>query len=115
MSKGQLIELCKISDLQDPGSMGFDIEVNGREVNLFVVHKYGEFFAYINSCPHRRSPLEWQEHEFLDTDKDFIQCSTHDALFEIPTGLCIKGPCVGESLSPIRIEQQADSLHVRLG
>jgi len=70
---------------------------------LFVVHKDGAFTAYINSCPHTGVNLEWQQDQFLDLDNAFIQCSTHDALFEVDSGICIAGPCVGDSLEPVEL------------
>jgi nitrite reductase/ring-hydroxylating ferredoxin subunit len=36
-------------------------------------------------------------------DNMFIQCSTHDALFEIDTGVCIAGPCVGDHLQAVEL------------
>lgn len=30
-----------------------------------------------------------------------IQCATHGALFEIETGHCIAGPCLGQNLQKI--------------
>jgi nitrite reductase/ring-hydroxylating ferredoxin subunit len=32
-----------------------------------------------------------------------IQCSSHGALFEIDTGLCLAGPCPGARLRPIEL------------
>ena len=68
-----------------------------------MVHRDSRFTAFINSCPHTGVNLEWQEDTFLDLDKSFIQCSTHDALFDITSGECIFGPCVGDYLIPIQL------------
>jgi nitrite reductase/ring-hydroxylating ferredoxin subunit len=95
--------LCTVSDIEDPGSRGFEVGSGRRVRELFVVHRDGEYHGYINSCPHTGVNLEWQEDRFLDMDKSFIQCSTHDALFEIDTGLCIAGPCVGDRLTPVEL------------
>ena len=95
------IPLCQTDAIADPGSRAFECKLGRRTVSLFVVHKDGQFSAYINSCPHTGVNLEWQEDQFLDMDNMFIQCSTHDALFEIDTGRCIAGPCVGDSLDPV--------------
>ncbi len=95
------IPLCQTDEISDPGARSFEINQGRRTVSLFVVHKDGDFNAYINSCPHTGANLEWQENQFLDMDNSFIQCSTHDALFEIDTGMCIAGPCVGEGLQPV--------------
>ena len=39
---------------------------------------------------------------FLDRSGRHILCSTHGALFRITDGRCIKGPCLGASLVPLR-------------
>ncbi len=95
--------LCQTDDIPDPGSKAFELKQGRRTISLFVVHKDGSFKAYINSCPHTGVNLEWQEDQFLDMDNMFIQCSTHDALFEIDTGACIAGPCVGDSLETVEL------------
>ena len=104
--------LCRAEDIDEPGSMGFEIDHDGDRIELFVVRKWDEFHAYINRCPHQGTNLDWQEHQFLDRGNDFIQCATHDALFEIPTGLCVNGPCVGASLEPVALSQADGELVV---
>ena len=108
------IPLCQTEEISDPGSKSFEIEQGRRKLSLFVVHKDGKFSGYINSCPHTGVNLEWQEDQFLDMDNMFIQCSTHDALFEIDTGLCIAGPCVGDSLEPVDLVIEDGQLSVQL-
>ncbi len=98
--------ICPLERLSDPGSYGFSLEFDGKRVNGFVVRRDSECFAYVNSCPHTGSPLDWVEHQFLDLDGELIQCAVHDARFLIETGECVFGPCPGASLEalPIRIE-----------
>ncbi len=108
------VQLCSTDSIEDPGSHAFSIEHDNKRIDLFVVHQWGEFHGYINSCPHTGVNLEWQEHQFLDRGNEFIQCSTHDALFEIPTGLCIHGPCVGASLEPVTLEISDGNIEVVL-
>jgi nitrite reductase/ring-hydroxylating ferredoxin subunit len=95
--------LCQTSDIEDPGSKSFEVKVQNETRSVFVVHKDGQFYGYINECPHTGANLEWQEDQFLDMDNALIQCATHDALFTIDEGLCIAGPCNGDSLTPIEI------------
>lgn len=106
--------LCKTSDITDPGSKGFELENDGQPVNVFVVHKDGNFYAYINSCPHTGVMLEWLENEFLDIENNFIQCSTHGALFEINSGHCVAGPCAGDHLTPIKHHIRDNDLYIDL-
>ena len=98
--------LCKISDIEDPGSKSFELKIKRKTQSIFVVHKDGKFYAYYNKCPHTGATLEWQQDQFLDLGKALIQCATHDALFIIDSGDCISGPCSGDSLQslPLIIE-----------
>jgi nitrite reductase/ring-hydroxylating ferredoxin subunit len=101
-----LIFICALDRLSDPGSYGFSLDCGDEQVAGFVVRRDGECFAYRNSCPHTGSPLDWVDHQFLDIEGALIQCAVHDARFLIDTGECILGPCPGESLEslPIRID-----------
>jgi nitrite reductase/ring-hydroxylating ferredoxin subunit len=96
--------LCPTSDIPDPGSKSFQLEDNNDTLDIFVVHKDGEFHAFINRCPHTGVNLEWLEDQFLDRNLSFIQCATHGALFEIDTGHCIHGPCAGDKLMAVKIK-----------
>ena len=91
-------KLCHISELNDPGAMGFDLEPP-----VFIVRKNDHVYGYINKCPHTGVNLEWQEHDFLNIDKTFIQCSLHGAIFSIESGSCIHGPCNGTGLKSIEL------------
>jgi len=93
--------LCQATEIDDPGSRAFELNYRGEPLDIFVVHSNAGFYAYVNSCPHTGVNLEWQEDRFLDHDKAFIHCSTHDALFRIDTGLCVAGPCVNQSLQSL--------------
>lgn len=92
-----MIELCTAQELEEGQSLGFDLP--GKPV--FAVRKDGEVHVYRNECPHLGVALEFQENEFLDLDGALIQCSTHGALFEIESGLCLAGPCQGDHLTKV--------------
>jgi nitrite reductase/ring-hydroxylating ferredoxin subunit len=68
--------------------------------------------VYLNRCPHLGIPLHWEEHGFLDDANALIRCSTHGALFEKHTGLCIQGPCRGESLWQITCAINAGNVEI---
>lgn len=101
-------QLCHIDDVTDPGAKGFSVKQGRKERLVFVVKKDGEVYAYENECPHAGINLEWQEDDFLDMDKNLIQCSVHGALFKIENGDCMGGPCNGEGLTPANIELDDD-------
>jgi ketohexokinase len=96
--------LCRLEDLEDPGSRGFQVRLaDGTEVACFVVRVGDQAFAYHNRCPHTGAPLEWHPHQFLDVSGGSIQCALHGALFARDTGRCLQGPCAGDALSPLPV------------
>jgi len=104
--------ICSLQRLDDPGSYGFSLEVNGEQIEGFVVRRDNECFAYRNSCPHTGSPLDWVDHQFLDVEGALIQCAVHDARFLIESGECVMGPCPGESLEALPIRVQDDNVYL---
>ncbi|MFQ6350451.1 Rieske (2Fe-2S) protein [Pseudomonas sp. R11F] len=102
--------LCPSETLAPNSSRGFDID--GRK--LLAVRRDGIAYFYINRCPHRGIPLEWQPNQFLDSSASLIQCATHGALFLVESGECIAGPCAGESLTPLLGREDEQGLWVEL-
>jgi nitrite reductase/ring-hydroxylating ferredoxin subunit len=100
-SAGTLV--CRLDELQDPGSRGVSVRQGGRLLDVLVVRRGRQVFCYLNSCPHTGSPLDWVPDQFLSLDKHHIQCATHAALFRIEDGICIAGPCSGDALTPVPV------------
>lgn len=98
------MRLCRLADLEDPGSKGFNLGEPGRPRALFLVRQGEQVYAYENHCPHAGSPLDWLPDRFLSADQRHIQCATHDALFRIEDGLCVAGPCPGQRLRSLPLE-----------
>jgi nitrite reductase/ring-hydroxylating ferredoxin subunit len=96
--------------IEDDDAKGF--EVDGH--SIFVVKKDGQFHVYVNSCPHIGITLEFQPDQFMDADRQFIQCANHGALFEPDTGYCVAGPCSGKSLTPVSHEIRDDAIYIAL-
>jgi len=92
--------LCNLKDIVSPGGKGFRV---GRRERFFIIRKNNKVFGYINICPHQGTPLDWKNDVFLTFKKDYILCATHGAMFEIETGECVGGPCLGRMLVPIKL------------
>ncbi len=101
--KRQRQRLCRLDELDDPGSRGVSFERGGERVAAFVVLHDGQVRAYENRCPHTGAPLDWVEHQFLDAEGALIQCAVHDARFKIDDGRCVAGPCAGDALTPLPV------------
>lgn len=96
-------ELCLLDDIPVAGACGFRID----NLQILAVRLAEESVrVYLNRCPHLGVPLQWQEHRFLDNEGRHIQCSTHGALFDPDTGLCVQGPCRGENLLTLECHLQ---------
>jgi nitrite reductase/ring-hydroxylating ferredoxin subunit len=70
----------------------------------FLVRTSKGVAAYVNNCPHAGHPLNFKADKFLTPDRNLILCASHGALFTRDGGLCIAGPCPGQSLTPVPIE-----------
>ena len=99
----QTIQLCTASEFPEIGVKGFSLSDNETQQDIFVIRQNNQWQAYQNSCPHLGLPLNWQTDQFFDDKKAYIQCAVHGALFRIKDGLCIWGPCIHQSLSPILV------------
>lgn len=98
-------------ELQTIDSRGFELIESSLEHDIFIVRNGNTVSAYENSCPHNLSPLNWSEDMFLSDDNEFIQCASHGALFELDTGKCIYGPCMGQALQSVNIEIDDDIIY----
>jgi nitrite reductase/ring-hydroxylating ferredoxin subunit len=90
---------------------GFDPAGTGRDT-VFLVRRAG-LRAYRDECPHwAGTPLPWRKDAYLNGRGTRIVCSAHGAQFEIETGMCVLGPCVGEALIalPVTVTPQGDVL-----
>jgi nitrite reductase/ring-hydroxylating ferredoxin subunit len=104
----KLHRLCHTDEIPAEGSKGFAV----GNTALFAVKKTGRIFLYRNRCPHVGIALEWVEDQFLDVSKTLIQCANHGAQFDIVTGECVAGPCVGQALSPVSFIIEDDYLFI---
>lgn len=95
--------ICRQDELADPGAREFDICLGEETVSGVILHWQTHWYAYRNSCPHTGISLNWLPHQFFDIGGEFIQCSTHGALFRPEDGFCIRGPCLGRSLESLPV------------
>ena len=68
--------------------------------------------VYVNACPHIGTPLDWVPDRFLSADGSRIVCATHGAEFAIADGECLRGPCLGDRLEPVKIQIKDGTLFV---
>ena len=104
--------LCKTTALDATGAKSLNIEINGVPLDIFLVRDDNGIYAYIDRCPHKGTPLEWQEDHFLDDNREHIVCATHGAKFHIADGYCFDGPCAQQSLSALPLEIENGDIYL---
>ncbi len=69
---------------------------------MLLVRQGGGLHAWRDACPHvDGAPMAWRKDAYLNGDRSRIVCSAHGAQFDIATGLCMLGPCLGQSLTRV--------------
>ena len=99
-----MIRLCALDDVTDGDSAAFFAEQDGRMQGYIVVRQGARAYVYLNSCPHIGAPLDFTPGQFLTSEKDYILCSSHGALFRIEDGHCVSGPCAEQKLTAVSID-----------
>lgn len=98
-----LIKLCRLEELPDGEARGFDPDGTGQD-SVFIVRQQQNLFGYRDRCPHYGdTPMAWRRHAYLDSAGAHIVCAAHGALFRINDGVCLQGPCLGQSLTPVSL------------
>ena len=82
-----------------------------RDWQDILYRQGGEVRAWLNVCPHAGRRLDWAPGRFL-IDPPFLVCAAHGACFSMPDGLCVSGPCRGQSLSAVVVEVRDGEIFV---
>lgn len=106
------IPVAEVSELAPGGSRKFQLVVDGRDEQCFVVNFKGHFYAYVNRCRHVPLSLDWVENQFFTADGRFLQCATHGAKYLPETGECVAGPACGKFLRRLHVRVVDGVIHV---
>ena len=100
------VRLAALDDIADGTARNFVLQMKAGRFHGFVVRKGGEVFGYRDRCPHMGLPLAQALDQYLTSGGELILCSWHGALFDIESGRCVGGPCMGAGLSvwPVMVE-----------
>ena len=117
-TRGSWQSICQQAQLVPGSTLEFEIIQNSTELGTmpltgFMFLHEGHPRAYLNRCPHLGVELNWMPGNFMDTDKQFIQCASHGALFLPGTGECIAGPCQGDSLTALDVRIAGGQIQIR--
>jgi nitrite reductase/ring-hydroxylating ferredoxin subunit len=106
------MRLCHLDELPDGGARGFDPQRRGQD-SLLVVRQRRQLYGYVDACPHHGTPMAWRKDAYLNAARDRIVCAAHGAQFEIHSGRCVLGPCLGQALTPLLLTLHDDGeIHI---
>jgi nitrite reductase/ring-hydroxylating ferredoxin subunit len=99
--------ICESSALEEAGrGVRFQVQHAGHATPAFIVRHQGCVRGFLNRCAHRLVELDWERGEFFDSEKLYLICSTHGALYDPTTGACLGGPCRGQRLIAVPVVEQ---------
>jgi nitrite reductase/ring-hydroxylating ferredoxin subunit len=107
-------EVGLLQDIDDPGCREFSIGDGDWPLRGFVVRQGEAVYAYQNVCAHVGHPLNWVPNRFLSQDKKTIVCASHGAVFDIRSGNCLRGPCVGKRLQAVPAQVRDGIVYVSI-
>lgn len=98
------IKIARADEVAEGGTMKFQYLSGGRMAEGLLARFRGKLVAYENRCRHHPVHLDFGTGRFFTAEGDFFICQTHNAIYEPDTGLCVRGPCEGQSLNKLEIE-----------
>jgi nitrite reductase/ring-hydroxylating ferredoxin subunit len=104
---------CETDALRPGRTAKFQLVRRGRPIDGFIINVQDRYYAYVNRCPHAGTPLDQWPNEFLADDGLHLVCSTHGAVFDRESGVCVEGPCPGARLDVLLVERHGGSLVVK--
>lgn len=78
-----------------------EAEIEGTSESIVLVRRGAQVRAWLNVCPHAGRRLDWAPGRFLVSKERHLVCAAHGASFEMDAGVCVAGPCRGESLRAV--------------
>lgn len=79
---------------------------------LVLRDRQGRVRAYRNRCKHLPIPIDGGSRRFFANDRVHLLCRTHGAMYRPEDGRCVQGPCQGDALDPLDIEERDGVLYV---
>ncbi len=93
------VRLGPLDLIADGAARNFVLQMKAGRFHGFVVRRGEDVFGYVDRCPHAGLPLAQTLDHYLTPDGALIACSWHGALFRPEDGLCVGGPCAGQTLT----------------
>lgn len=101
--------LIALSALAEGVPAEVEATVDGSAESLVLLRRGDRIRAWLNICPHAGRRLDWAPGRFL-LSKGQLVCAAHGATFETDAGLCVAGPCRGQSLRAVAVTVIGDGV-----
>lgn len=101
--------LCSLSELAEGQPIAVETEIAGSSESLILVRVADGVRAYLNICPHAGRRLDWAPGRFL-LERGQLVCAAHGASFELAQGVCMGGPCRGQSLRAVDVRIEGEDV-----
>lgn len=112
MSEPRAVAVCAADALIERGDgVRFPVVTRDGPANGFVVRFEGEARGYLNRCTHAYVELDWERGRFFDSSGLYLMCATHGAVYEPESGRCAGGPCRGQALRTITVEERDGTIY----
>lgn len=95
--------LARAVDVPDGGALAASGQTAGGAEPLVLLRRGDSIRAFLNICPHAGRALDWAPGRFL-MDNGHLVCGAHGAVFTVPDGNCVSGPCRGQRLHEVPVE-----------
>lgn len=89
--------------------------IDGEHESLVLVRSGESVRAWLNVCPHAGRRLDWAPGRFLVGKDGYLVCAAHGASFDMDSGLCVAGPCRGQSLRAVEVAVDPEGVRLAPG
>ena len=95
--------LCRAEEVAEGAARGFAL--TGRRHKVIVLRKGGRLYGWLDACPHYDggTPMAWKSDAYLNGAGTHLACHSHGAHFDMTTGVCTLGPCLGQALTRVEL------------
>ncbi len=107
-----ICQLAKSSEIEPDKWYEYSLQTDTGLQSVMLMKQQDQFLAYLNSCPHQGRRLDYAPGEFLTGDDGLIICPAHGAEFNPNDGLCVSGPCQGQSLQALHVQVTEETVFV---
>jgi nitrite reductase/ring-hydroxylating ferredoxin subunit len=97
------VPLLALDAIADGGLAEVEAMLDGDAESLVLFREGTRVQAWLNICPHAGRRLDWAPGQFLRAKTGELVCAAHGASFSLVDGVCVAGPCRGESLRAVAV------------